>query len=141
MIAGKPEPGTISIHWIYSGGLSLGLLKPYYIDAYVLRDNPRRFTKESIKYSDENKDAFTKQENIVGSSGWSKGLSETKIVPGIQAKTGLHFDFASTNRGKLALEVGLAAELYTQKIELMADQKAYPYLLNAYVSLQFGKRK
>ena len=25
MIAGKPDPGTVSIHWIYSGGFSVGL--------------------------------------------------------------------------------------------------------------------
>jgi len=141
MIAGKPEPGTVSIHWVYAGGLSLGLLKPYYIDAYVLRDNPRRYSRESIKYSAENEEGFIRQENIIGSSGWTKGLNETKIVPGIHAKTGLHFDFASGNRTKMALEVGLSGELYTQKIELMATRKAYPYLVNGYLSLQFGKRK
>ncbi len=141
MIAGKPESGTVSIHWMYAGGLSLGLLKPYYIDAYVLRDNPMRYERESIKYTEENREGFIRQENIVGSSGWATGLGETKVVPGIHAKTGLHFDFASQNRTKLAIEVGLAAELYTQKIELMATQKAYPYLVNGYISLQFGKRK
>jgi len=141
MIAGKPESGTVSIHWVYAGGLSIGLLKPYYIDAYVLRDNPRRYARESIKYSDENQEGFIRQENIVGSSGWTKGLGETKIAPGIHAKTGLHFDFAANKKTKLAVEVGLSGELYTQKIELMATQKAYPYLVNGYISLQFGKRK
>ena len=77
----------------------------------------------------------------MGSSGWTKGLNETKIVPGIHAKTGLHFDFAASVKTKLAIEVGVAGELYTKKIELMATQDAYPYLLNAYVNLQFGKRK
>lgn len=141
IIAGKPEPGTVAIHWLYAGGLSIGLLKPYYIDAYVLRDNPRRLVRENIKYNDENAEAFIQQNNIVGSSGWTTGLGETKIVPGIHAKTGVHFDFAQNTKTKLALEVGLAAELYTQKIELMADQKAYPYLISGYVSLQFGRRK
>jgi len=141
MIAGKPEPGTVSIHWLYAGGLSIGLLKPYYIDAYVLRDNPKRFVRENIKYTDENQEAFLQQDNIVGSSGWTTGIGETKIVPGIHAKTAVHFDFAASNKTKLAVEVGLAAELYAKKIELMAEQKAQPYLVSGYISLQFGRRK
>jgi len=140
MIAGKPEQGTVAIHWVYMGGLSLGMLKPYYLDAYVMPDNPRRLKKESIKYSEETKQSFLGQQYIVGSSGWSKGLNEIKYVPGIQAKTGLHFDFAASRKTKLAIEVGVSAELYTQKIEILANQDAYPYLFNGYVSLQFGKR-
>lgn len=140
MIAGKPDPGAISIHWVYLGGLSIGLLKPYYIDAYVPQDNPGTLARESIKYEGDYKDAFLAQQYIVGSSGWVKGIGETKFVPGLHAKTGLHFDFATSPKTKLALEVGLSGELYTQKIEMMANTKAFPYLLNAYIGLQFGKR-
>jgi len=140
MIAGKPEPGTVSIHWVYSGGLSIGLLKPYYIDAYVLQDNSTQYVLKSIKYDDKYKESFVEQQNIVGGSGWTKGLGEIKVVPGVQAKTGLHFDFAATAKTKMAIEVGVSWELYTKKIEIMANQKAYPYLVSAYVTLQFGKR-
>lgn len=140
MIAGKPDPGTISIHWVYAGGLSIGFLKPYYIDAYVLQDNPSVYVKKSIKYGDDTKDDFIRYESIIGRTGWSKGLGEVKIVPGLHAKTGFNFDFAATPKTKLALEVGIAAEIYTSKIEIMAEQKSSPFLFNAYVSLQFGKR-
>lgn len=141
MIGGKLDQSNVALHWVYAGGLSLGLLKPYYIDAYVLRDKPIRYERESIRYNEENRDGFIKQQNIVGSSGWTKGLGETSVVPGIHAKTGLHFDFAKSTRTKMAIEVGVAAELYTRKIELMATQDAYPYLVNGYVALQFGRRK
>lgn len=140
MIAGKPDPGTISIHWVYAGGLSIGFLKPYYIDAYVLQDNPSVYVKKSIKYGDDTKEDFIRYESIIGRTGWSKGLGEVKIVPGLHAKTGFNFDFAATPKTKLALEVGIAAEIYTSKIEIMAEQKSSPFLFNAYVSLQFGKR-
>lgn len=134
MIAGKPDPGNISIHWVYMGGLSIGLLKPYYIDAYI---NDER---KSVKYSEDIKDDFLNPNNIVGASGWSKGIGETRIIPGIHAKTALHFDFAASANTKLALEAGVTGALYIQKIEIMADQKASPFLFNAYVSLQFGGR-
>ncbi|RYZ52160.1 MAG: hypothetical protein EOP49_10195 [Sphingobacteriales bacterium] len=135
MIAGKPEPGTVSIHWVYTGGLSLGMLKPYYVDAYT---GP--LSKEAIKYEESTKEIFVSERHIVGSAGWSKGLNELQFVPGIHAKTGLHFDFASNGKSKLALETGVSAEMYTKKIELMVRQKAYPYLISGYVSFLFGKR-
>lgn len=134
MIAGKPEQGTISIHWIYAGGISIGLLKPYYLDAYVQQE------RKDIKYEDATREAFLNSQAIIGNAGWSKGLDEIKFVPGIQARTGLHFDFAASAKTKMGLEAGLSAELYTQKIEIMAAQQSFPYLFNAYISLQFGKR-
>lgn len=74
MIAGKPESGTISIHWVYEGGLSIGMLKPYYIKVYN-ENNP-------IKYTDEKRDEFLAQNSIIGAAGFREGLHEIKFVPG-----------------------------------------------------------
>ncbi|RYE09292.1 MAG: hypothetical protein EOP51_33365 [Sphingobacteriales bacterium] len=135
MIAGKPENKTVSVHWVYLGGLTLGLQKPYYLETYNL-DNG---TIESIKYSKENESRFLGQ-LIVGSSGFAKGLNELQMIPGVHAKTALHFDFAASKKSKLALETGINAEYYSKKIELMAYQDAKPYFVDVYVSLQFGGR-
>ena len=135
MIAGKPETKTVSVHWVYLGGLSLGLQKPYYLETY----NQDNGTIESIKYSEETERRFLGQ-YIIGSSGFTKGLNETQIIPGFHAKTALHFDFAATKKSKIALETGINAEYYTKKIELMAYQDAKPYFIDVYVSLQFGGR-
>lgn len=139
MIAGKPEQGTVSIHWVYNGGLSLGFLKPYYLDAYVSKDNVT-YTRENIKYDSSTAASFLNTQLVVGNAGWAKGLGETKFIPGLYGSTALHFDFAASAKTVMAIEAGISAELYTKKIELMANQKAYPYLFCAYVSLQFGNR-
>jgi hypothetical protein len=133
MIAGKPDPGTVSIHWIYNAGLSIGMLKPYYI---------KSASGEEVKFTDSTRDQFLNGYNIVGSSGLMKGFNEIKIVPGLAVRTGLHFDFAQRERkkSKLAIETGISAEIYTKKIELMANQKAVPYFVNLYLSFQFGRR-
>src|SRR5690606_22673136 len=86
-------------------------------------------------------DEFLKQDAIVGSASLFEGLRDTKIVHGIHAKTALHFDFAAFARSKMAIKTGVNAELYTQKMPIMAEIKAFPYVFNAYISLQFGKRK
>ena len=132
MIAGKPDPGCVSIHWTNMFGVGLGMLKPYYLNVSTESD--------PIKYSDANSSEFLSKTNIVGYAGFSKGLTELKFVPGLHAKTGLHFDFSNSRKTLLAAEIGIDAEIYTQKIQLMALTKATPYFLNIYGSFQFGKR-
>lgn len=139
MIAGKPEHGTVSVHWVYMGGLSVGLEKPYYYQAYVSK-NGGPFTKEEIRYTDTTQYLFSQLSQIEGASGFAKGIDELSIVPGIHVKTGLHFDFAVSKTQKLAIETGLNVECYTRAIQLMAYQNDVPYFVNAYVSVGFGKR-
>ncbi|MBL7720293.1 MAG: hypothetical protein JNL72_15760 [Flavipsychrobacter sp.] len=133
MIAGKPDPGTVSIHWINNGGLSIGMLKPYYLLVN---------SGESIKFTDDTRGDFLSGFNVIGAAGFGEGLGETKVIPGLHFRSGLHFDFAPRDKKKtkLALETGITGELYTQKIELMANQKAVTYFVNLYLSFQFGRR-
>ncbi|PSK90351.1 hypothetical protein [Taibaiella chishuiensis] len=131
MIAGKPDPGTISIHWVYVGGFSAGLLKPYYLNLASSGDT---------KYSENNELAFISPNNIIGKASFSKGFSEIKFVPGLYLRTGLHFDFATGRKGLMALEVGASGEYYTQKIAQMVGIDPKPYFFNMYASIQFGKR-
>ncbi len=139
MIAGKPEPGTVSIHLVYGGGISLGLLKPYYINALVTKNGIT--SEQSITYSDSTKEAFLSKPNIIGSSGFSKGLGEIKLVPGVHAKLGLHFDIATDKKGKLAIETGMGLDYYAKEVELMAVVKPTAFLANFYASVQIGRRK
>jgi hypothetical protein len=141
MIAGKPFGNSVSVHWVYAGGVALGFLKPYYVDAYVSKDGGQTFERENIKYSPEVSEYFLNPVYIVGSSGFTQGLGELKIKPGLHLKTALHFDYAKDKFLVSAAEIGGTAEFYSSKIELMANQKAVPYFFNIYASLQFGKRK
>jgi hypothetical protein len=132
MIAGKPDPGSVSIHWsnVISG--SLGMLKPYYLN---VRSDPN-----AIKYSDETQSNFLDQRFIVGSAGFGAGLSEMKMIPGGGFKSMLHFDFASNRKGVTAVETGINFEYYSADVPLMALQKAEPYFFDLFIAVQFGKR-
>src|SRR5690554_1993043 len=114
LIAGKPDPGTISIHWLYLGGFSAALLKPYYLNLQSSGDT---------KYDEENETYFISPGNIIGKSSFIKGFDELKFIPGGFLKTGLHFDFAKKRKGLGSLEVGILASYYSEEIELMVRQK------------------
>ena len=141
MIAGKPEPGAVSIHWVMAGGLSLGMEKPYYLDGYVPQDNFGTLIPATFKYSDATKESFLTEQYIRGGAGFSKGLNEIQFIPGIHAKTALHFDFSANRRTALAVETGITAECYTRGIKIMANQDSKPLFVNLYAALQFGRRK
>jgi len=131
LIAGKPDPGNISIHWVYLGGFAAGLLKPYYLELY---------SSGETKYSDSLVREFISPNNIIGRAPFTKGFDEIKFVPGIHLKTGLHFDFATGRKSVMALEVGVNGEYYTSKIEQMVGQDPRAYFFAFYGSIQFGKR-
>lgn len=131
MIAGKPDPGTISMHWVYVGGFAAGLLKPYYINLGGYGE---------VKYSDSLVPDFVSPGLIIGKAPFSKGLDELKFVPGAFARTGLHLDFSTRRKFLIALEIGANGEIYTQKIPQMVGQDPKLYFLNFYASLQLGKR-
>lgn len=136
MIAGKPYAKSVSVHWVYAGGLALGLLKPYYVNAFNLMGQ-----EESVKYTPETAPFFLNNFYVLGSGGFAKGLNEIQIKPGLHLKTALRFDFGTEKTVVSALEVGGTAEIYSSKIELVAHQNANQAFFNVYAGIHFGKRR
>lgn len=140
MIAGKPEPGTVSIHWANTVGLALGMEKPYYIDGLLRQDNGLA-ERTQFKYTEENRESFTDINTINGSAGFMKGIGELKMVPGFHLKSALHFDFAANRKTSMAVETGFNIEYYTRPIVMMAMQDNRSLFANLFASFQFGRRK
>lgn len=132
MIAGKPDPGSVSIHWVYAGGFSLGLLKPYYLH---VQGDPN-----AIRYTEENKENFLDSRIIEGSAGFGKGLNEIQVVPGAHLKTAIHFDFSANRKNVIGVETGINFEYYSQDVQILARQSPTPYFADLFIGVQFGKR-
>ncbi|MBC9930387.1 hypothetical protein [Chitinophaga qingshengii] len=136
LIGGKANKNGVEVDAIYYGGITVGLLKPYYVNVKG-QDGVER----DVKYDPNNpNNNFLKQDRIIGAAGFGKGWSDLDFVPGLHARAGLRFDWAHFNEIVSALEVGVNAEAYSKKIQIMAEQKDKQFFFNAYVSLQFGKR-
>ncbi|WP_212002754.1 hypothetical protein [Chitinophaga sp. HK235] len=136
LIGGKANKNGVEVDAIYYGGLSVGLLKPYYLNVKS-QDGP----EQEVKYDPSNpNNNFLNDGKIIGAAGFGKGWSDLSVVPGLHARAGLRFDWAHFNEVVSALEIGVNAEMYTKKIQIMANQDDKQFFFNAYVSLQFGKR-
>jgi hypothetical protein len=146
----KAKEKGLAIGYSYEGGLSLGLLKPYYLELiYPLDGGPNQPDVRSEKYSDENASVFlnTSGYSIYGASGFTKGLKEIRPVPGVHFKMGAHFDWGAVDEMVKAVEAGFMIDVFYKEIPLMVENAAItnaenrPFFVNLFITLQLGKRR
>lgn len=137
LIGGKGNKNGVAVSAIYGAGISAGLLKPYYLDIVNKYDGNK---PQTIKY-DNNDSLFLDPTLITGSGGMFKGWGELKFVPGAHVRTALRFDYGRYNELLSAIEVGLNAEYYSQKMPILLQVPEKSLFFNAYIALTFGKRK
>lgn len=137
LIGGKGNKNGVAVSAIYGGGISAGLLKPYYLD--IQKPNGRGVI-EQIKYNN-NESVFLDPNLIIGHSSFFKGFNEIQFVPGGYARTALRFDYGRYNEAISAIEVGINAEYYSKKMPILLLNDPKSFFFNAYVSIVFGKRK
>lgn len=138
LIGGKGNKNGVEVNGIYYGGVSFGLVKPYYLD--LMSDTGDPNNRETVKYSEDNRDDFLNRDLIYGAGGFTKGWNEVKLNPGLHAKVGFRFDWARFNDVISAIEVGANAEYYTKKVQIMVDEEGKSFFFNAYIGIQLGKR-
>lgn len=136
IVGGKGNKNGVEVSAVYLGGISLGLVKPYYLE---LLDTSSQGTSYQ-KYSASNATTFLNPNNILAGPGFGKGWNEVKFVPGLYGRAGMRFDWAEFDRVVSAVEVGVDADIYAQNINIMVNNPGKRFYYGAYVSLLFGKR-
>jgi hypothetical protein len=131
----KGNKNGVAVIGSLQAGLSLGLLKPYYLDVENISGE-----RVQIKYTPQDSSLFL-DGRIYGSSGFTKGWSELKIRPGLYAKTALRFDFGRFNESVQALEIGLSVDAYSKKIEQMLLNPNKQIFYQGHIAFVFGRRK
>ncbi len=137
LIGGKGNKNGVAVSAIYGGGLTVGMLKPYYLEI----QNPTNGARETIRYTPANEKLFLDPTIILGKSGLGKGFGEIKYVPGAHVRTALRFDYGRYNEVLSAIEIGINAEFYSQKMPIVLLNKENSFFFNAYAAITFGKRK
>lgn len=134
--------GNLSVSFRYGGGFSLALLKPYYLKVVKTDYTQPEPVNELIetKYSDSVAALFLERTRILGSSKWSKGIDETKLVPGIYLEAAFVIEPA-TNKGLVqAITLGVNGSVHTKSLPIMAELKVYNWSASLFAGLALGKR-
>lgn len=141
----KAKRKGVAVGISYEAGPSLGILKPYYLDFLRSQPNdPSIVVVASEKYNGNNYDSFTDVSLIYGASGFSKGLGEVRVIPGLHGKISVHFDWGAFDEFVKAFEAGIMLDVYAKKVPIMVDgingSQNRPFFINLYLTLQLGKR-
>lgn len=130
---------AVSLAVTYAGGFSLGMVRPYYLDL-IYRDAGGRPTIVAEKYNESNRNKFLNPQEVDGPSGASYGWNELNIAPGFFLKAGLLIDWGAFDVIVKDIEVGLAADFYFQKINMMIFEQNTPIFVNLYININLGLR-
>lgn len=133
----KGNRNGVAVTGLYNAGISLGLLRPYYIRV----DDPNFGGERDIKYTVEDSALFVDRSSVISGGGFGKGWGEIKLKPGAFAKVGLRFDYGRYNESVTALEIGMSVDAYASKVPIMLFQKERQLFFQGYVAIVFGKRK
>lgn len=136
-IADKAARNGVRLSWVGFAGVSLGLLKPYYLNLTY----PDQVDGRAEKYSESNKDVFLNKGRILDAAPFYKGMSEMKPVVGGHVKVGLNFDWGSRDAFVKAIEAGVQADIYYKKIPIMVNENTNQFFqFGFYLGIHLGKR-
>tara|TARA_X000001036_G_scaffold417866_1_gene436200 strand:- start:15 stop:725 length:711 start_codon:yes stop_codon:yes gene_type:complete len=128
IIYGKESPKGVQINANIAIGPTIGIVIPYYVltsgGEYVIYD-PRKYTN---------------LQSIQGSGKFLQGLGEAKIIPGINTKAALNFEFGSFMRNAIGIEFGLMAEGYVKQIVIVPTKTNKAFYTSAFFTFFWGKR-
>lgn len=141
LLGNKTNRNGVSVTGNIGGGISLGLLRPYFLEVNDVANGNRKF----IRYEGSDSSLFVSSGDLqslqVSGSGLGKGWGNIKVTPGAYAKLGLRFDYGKFNEMLNAVEVGISGEIYTKKIPQIVYSSYKQFFFSAYVAIMFGKRK
>jgi hypothetical protein len=139
LIGGKGNKNGVAITAIYTGGISLGILKPYYVNVYKVNDSVATEYQET--YTQILSDTSTYLYPPVGAAGFTVGWGHLSLRPGLNAKAALRFDYGRFNTSVTAIEAGVNAEFYFSKVPQVYNVPYKNFFFNGYVTIMFGSRK
>lgn len=132
----KGNKNGVAVLGIVHGGLSLGLLKPYYIQVQETQAGAK-----DVKYDSRDSAVFLDLSRTIGGSGFTKGWNELKMRPGAFVKTALRFDFGRFNETIQALEIGMSVDAYASKIPQLVYVNPQQFFFQGHIAIVFGHRK
>jgi len=141
----KTRRRGVAVGWIYEGGVTVGLLKPYSLE--VIRtenDDPSQRFLETITYSEETHDDFLNDRFIYGGAGFFSGWGSITPTVGLHGKIGMHWALGAFDKKAKAAETGIMFDLFPRKIPLLVEQDGIRnsfYYFKIYLAFQFGHRK
>jgi hypothetical protein len=139
LINRKPLWGGVEVRWLYEGGATLGIEKPYYLFVISFYQG----IGDNLSYSIETQrfdPAFLSWDDIYGRAPFTRGIGEISLKPGVYVKSAFNFEFGEVRTRMQAFEAGVVFELFPQGVTIMADDANNRFFWSFYISMSLGSR-
>lgn len=129
----KADLGGIAIRYFYSAGPVIALYKPiYYRVLYPVSLNLYEIKEEKFEVS------IHDPTDIYSRAPFTKGLKETKTLPGLYVKGGFNFEYSKLDKVIHAIELGAQINAFPKKIPIMSSPDNKAIFFSLFVSYRFG---
>lgn len=129
---------NISISVSLVVGVSVVLQKPVHLNL-IHSDSSGAYIR-SASYSAAGQEHFLSGHRILGADRWSRGLGDSRVIPGIFLEPALVFVSARNKTFVQRIYIGGRLSYYSSGLEIMALHKPRPFHTSFFVALGLGKR-
>jgi len=144
-IAQKQRKSGVQVSYAWGFGPAVSFLRPIFLEVLIIDPNLNGYSLSTEKY-DPDKHFL---DNIYGRSSNFLGFSELSVVPGFSAKSSMLFEYSNYRDGIKGFEIGMLAEAYPKRLEIMSNQiletltdgaKNHWLFVSGYVHFYFGRK-
>lgn len=125
----KAAQQGVQVNGIVAAGPTLGIEAPYYVEV--------KYGNLTVKEPYDH----TKNQKVLGTGNILQGIGESSIVPGLNLKAGVSFEFGAFKSNVVGLEVGFQCDFFTREILIIPTTENYTFFPSAYVTLFYGSRR
>jgi hypothetical protein len=145
VIAEKLRKSGVQVAYSWGFGPSVALLRPIFLEILVIDPNLNGFSLSTEMYDPDKH--FV--DNIYGRASSFLGLREMSVVPGFSAKGSMSFEYSNYRDGIKGFEIGMSAEAYPQRVEIMSNKilatlpdgaKNHWLFVSGYVHFYIGRK-
>jgi hypothetical protein len=144
LMGSKANKNGIDVYAVVKGGLVLGFLRPYYVQANFTNNLNVFNDVRNIAYNktdDLGKNYLLDPNRVLAGTGSKYGWNEMKVNPGLKVHGALRFDFGRQPDRVSAAEIFLTSEFYASKVEQMIYSTRNRFFFSAGLAFDFGRRK
>lgn len=127
-----PQQG-VQITAIAMAGPTIGLESPYYIEVSQGNGNTDKVPYDA--------DVHNSSADIIGGGNFLQGLFQSNVVPGLNTKLALAFEFGTFRSNVVGIETGFQADFFTREIVMIPTASNKSIFPSAFITLFYGSRK
>jgi hypothetical protein len=137
IIADRFLKQNVKVNFNYTFGPIMGILKPVYYDVKLDQPDGSDPKVISVKWDPEN---INYQQNTIGYSPATKGLFESQLIFGANAKGSFSFEWGKYDYKFYNLETGVMVDAFPQEVPIFATGNNNRVFVNIFLCLTYGTR-